>query len=206
MSRCRQVVYILLAGCGLLLHAGAQAGSVSADEVTSPSVQHWYACPQGEKRAVYVTQPVDVRCQPAKQPPQANELTSIHADNEDLQRLWYAREFATEQDVTVLSKLPSSVINVHLRQPPQPKVASTAIKHTVPAAVPVRKITPPKQLTPRQLILRDISREQRALNAARQQWQQAKKQGSAAKLTQWQQNISDHQASILALKRELSHY
>lgn len=209
---CRGVMYrgaagILLMCCWLLPGSEAVADSVSAPvSAAARPPQQWYACPQGEKRAVYVTQPVDVRCQPARQPPQQNELDSIHSDNEDLQRLWYMREFAYEQDVTVLSKS-APPVNVHLRQQtPEPRAASAPVKRAAPVSVPVRKIVPPRPLTPKQLIQRDLAKEQRALSVARQQWQQARKQANAAKVKQWQQNISDRQANIQALRQELNRY
>lgn len=182
--------------------AVAEDNAASASGAPVAAVQ-WYACPAGEKQAVYTTQPLDVLCQKAKHPPVVTVGQTAAAGNEALQRLWYEAEFGSAGDVAILPKqigMPA----VHLRQPSgQAVMTKTTLRHMpVP---PVRIVAPPKPLTPRQLIQRDISKEQRALTAAQAQLKAAQLSGNTQRIRQWRQSVADRQNNIRALKQELQH-
>lgn len=150
-----------------------------------------YACPVGEGRAVYASEPLNVECQPAKRPaPVADALEA--AETEIAQRLYYQNEFGGMDDVEVLPRRPPP-LKIRLRQaapPPKP-----AILRPAPP--------PPKPPTPRQLIRRDIAAEERALQRTRKALQQAQKQGKTAESETLRKNIADREANIRALQQEL---
>ncbi|PIT53740.1 hypothetical protein BHC44_05500 [Snodgrassella alvi] len=183
----------------------------AASVASEPAPITWYACPLANNHVSYTTKPLDVQCQIAKHPPtDSDDLKKHSLENqnapglEQLQRLWYSAEFGRDSDLMKVPPTPK--MGIFLRQQtPKPDTA-TAIKNKNNAAtVPAKIIVVPK-LTPKQLVQRDITSEQRALATAQQQLRRAQKQGIVAQIQRWQQNVTDRQANIRVLKQELSRY
>ncbi|WP_156471533.1 hypothetical protein [Snodgrassella sp. CFCC 13594] len=179
-----------------------EAAASSTGDMQTKALE-WYACPIGEARAAYTTQPLDVLCQKAKHPPVVTVGQLAAEGNEALQRLWYEAEFGRAGDLTVLSK-PVKIPDAHLRQASPLPVTKTTLRQTsVPVVRPARVVAPPKPLTPKQLIQRDISKEQRALAATQTQLKIAQNQGNTQKAWKLRQSVADRQNNIRALKQEL---
>lgn len=155
-----------------------------------PAQSLLYACPSGQGEAVYASEPLSVDCQPAKRAPEASVLAAAQSDA--LRRLWYQNEFSGMNDVRVLSRESTPALKIHLRYQPLPQPARR-----------VATTPPPKPMTPKQLIQRDIGNERRALNRTRQLLQQAQQQGNGERMRALRQDAVDREASIRALQQEL---
>lgn len=189
--------------------AWAEDNSTATVTASEPIQVTWYACPLANNHVSYTTKPLDVHCQIAKHPPtDGDNLKKYSLENqnatglEQLQRLWYSAEFGRDGDL--MKTPPAPKIGILLRQQMPKSEASPKIKNNQ-STVPAKIIIVPKP-TPKQLVQRDIVSEQRALAAAQQQLRQAQKQGIAAQIQRWQQNVNDRQASIRVLKQELNRY
>ena len=143
-----------------------------------------YVCPDASGAAVYASEPSSVECQPA----QALGATQDKA----AQQLWQAGALPAMDDVRVLPRQSAPPLQIRLRR--------TAPKA---APAPARVAPPPKPLTPKQLIQRDIAAEQRALSREKQQLQQAQQQGNTASIPALRQTVADREANIRALQQEL---
>ena len=146
-----------------------------------------YVCPDANGAAVYASEPFSVECQPAQ---------ALGASQDQAaQQLWQGGTLPAMDDVRVLPRQSTPPLQIRLRRTaPAPKAA--------PA--PARVAPPPKPLTPKQLIQRDIAAEQRALNREKQQLQQAQQQGNTARARTLQQTVADREANIRALQQELA--
>lgn len=181
----------------------------SVHESEKPEAPRWYACPVAAERVIYTTEPQDVQCQIALYPPaDKSDLKSRSLDIqnssgiEQLQRLWYSAEFSHDRELNSHTIVSIPKIGIHLRQ--SPAILPTGKPERTASIAPVKP--QPKPLTPRQLVQRDIQKEQIALNSAQQQLKQAQKQANSTQIQHWQENIASRIANIRVLKQELRRY
>ena len=138
------------------------------------------------KQAAVASSPVAAASEPVKQ-------TADKADNgsSELPDVWQ-EAVAAASDVEISKPVP---MRVTLRHQPEPERRST------PHPAPV--ITAAKPLTPKEIITRDIRREERALAQAERELATARRNNQSDRAGNLQLQIADRRSGLQSLRQEL---
>lgn len=173
--------------------------SAPAKPAGQTDTPHAYICQTPDGKAVFVSQPQG-RCQPSQMNGAQIDTTPVAAADQELAKIWQAAEAEAEAgDVQVL---PSMQVILRQQQEAAAKPAvSTSIRRPPPRYVP-----PPKPPTRRELVERDIRREERALAREESELAAARLSRNAERIRRLNQTVNERRSGLRALREELRRY
>ncbi|MDO4693437.1 MAG: hypothetical protein Q4A62_02260 [Eikenella sp.] len=158
-----------------------------------------YICQTPDGKAVFVSQPQG-RCQASQMNGAQIDTTPVAAADQELAKIWQAAEAKAEAgDVQVLPSM-----QVILRQQ-QAAAAQTAVSASI-RRPPPRYVPPPKPPSRRELVERDIRREERALAREESELAAARLSRHAERIRRLSQTVNERRSGLRALREELRRY
>ncbi|EGY51528.1 hypothetical protein [Neisseria shayeganii] len=157
-----------------------------------------YICQTPDGKAVFVSQPQG-RCQPSHMDGAQIDTSPVAAADQELAKIWQAAEAEAEAgDVQVL---PSMQVILRQQQAAAQTTVSTSIRRPPPRYVP-----PPKPPSRRELVERDIRREERALAREESELAAARLSRNAERIRRLSQTVNERRSGLRALREELRRY
>lgn len=157
-----------------------------------------YICQTPDGKAVFVSQPQG-RCQPSHMDGAQIDTSPVATADQELAKIWQAAE-AEAGDVQVLPSM-----QVILRQQQQQTAAKPALSTSI-RRPPPRYVPPPKPPSRRELVERDIRREERALAREESELAAARLSRNAERIRRLSQTVNERRSGLRALREELRRY
>ena len=140
------------------------------------------------KQAAAASAPVAAASAPASQ-----AVDKADAGNSELPAVWQ-EAVAAASDVEISKPVP---MRVTLRHQPEPE------RRSIPVVRPAPVIAAAKPLTPKEIITRDIRREERALAQAERELATARRNNQSDRAGNLQLQIADRRSGLQSLRQEL---
>ena len=175
------------------------APKAASEPATASKRAQAYICQTPDGKAVFTSEPMG-RCQPSQMGGASISTPPVAVADGELARMWAEAEAAAASDVQILPPM-RVILRQHEESQAPRTTLSSNIRHT-PAPV----YTPPRQLTRKELVERDIRREEIALAREESQLAAARLGGNAARIRNLTQIVNDRRNGLNALRQEMRRF
>lgn len=158
-----------------------------------------YICRTPDNKAVFTSEPLG-NCEPSHMSGAQIDTPPAATADTDLAKVWAEAEAAAADDVQVL---PPMQVILRNRQENPPPVRATLRQ---PARRPAPVYVPPRPPTRKELVERDIRREERALAREESQLAAARLSGNPARVRSLLQTVNDRRNGLNALRQEMRRF